>query len=323
MKTHQKAESIAKMGGVDNSPLPLTKNSEVCTVLTCLPEKAVVDFANGIDVVRDHIRVQEKRSGIKARLFDGFNGSAHSRQASINASLADGLEASLLWLENLSGEVAKTNYAVAQVTQRVAKIQGLVIKNANYSRKTREMVHALNTRFSAKCEEIDAKLNQLNIKQKSNDHIDLVFGRWGAGKLNDLPIAARCYAAIEELCWGDFGDCVRFCADHDKRRYVELIEHVTNKATIRMNQDAGIKALARLQFEEWITPQFNADEASIPEIGEAVLYLADWSTDTSAPFVNSIVVASSHTSNYVPFIFDANRLAKSMVNEVFQNRVIL
>lgn len=31
-------------------------DNRVCQVLTCLPEKFVVDFANGIDVAQEHIR---------------------------------------------------------------------------------------------------------------------------------------------------------------------------------------------------------------------------------------------------------------------------
>ncbi|HGX9587058.1 TPA: chemotaxis protein, partial [Escherichia coli] len=30
-------------------------DNRVCQVLTCLPEKFVVDFANGIDVAQEHI----------------------------------------------------------------------------------------------------------------------------------------------------------------------------------------------------------------------------------------------------------------------------
>ncbi len=37
-------------------------DNRVCQVLTCLPEKFVVDFANGIDVAQEHIRTAGERT---------------------------------------------------------------------------------------------------------------------------------------------------------------------------------------------------------------------------------------------------------------------
>ncbi len=37
-------------------------DNRVCQVLTCLPEKFVVDFANGIDVAQEHIRTTGERT---------------------------------------------------------------------------------------------------------------------------------------------------------------------------------------------------------------------------------------------------------------------
>lgn len=41
-------------------------DNRVCQVLTCLPEKFVVDFANGIDVAQEHIRTagEPRSSGV-------------------------------------------------------------------------------------------------------------------------------------------------------------------------------------------------------------------------------------------------------------------
>ena len=69
---------------------PVTSTSEICQILTCLPERFVVDFANGIDVARDHVRVQKGRGDFLARCYDGFTGKSVKRQAEVNASLIDG-----------------------------------------------------------------------------------------------------------------------------------------------------------------------------------------------------------------------------------------
>ncbi len=46
-------------------------DNRVCQVLTCLPEKFVVDFANGIDVAQEHIRTAGERTFFR-RLKEGL-----------------------------------------------------------------------------------------------------------------------------------------------------------------------------------------------------------------------------------------------------------
>ncbi|EFH3393103.1 diguanylate cyclase regulator RdcB family protein, partial [Escherichia coli] len=72
-------------------------DNRVCQVLICLPEKFVVDFANGIDVAQEHIRTAGERTFFR-RLKEGLTGEGAARQNAINASLAQGVEASLRWL---------------------------------------------------------------------------------------------------------------------------------------------------------------------------------------------------------------------------------
>ena len=82
---------------------------------TCLPEKFVVDFANGIDVAQEHIRTAGERTFFR-RLKEGLTGEGAARQNAINASVAQGLEASLRWLTELTTSLATTNYAITRET---------------------------------------------------------------------------------------------------------------------------------------------------------------------------------------------------------------
>lgn len=90
-------------------------DNRVCQVLTCLPEKFVVDFANGIDVAQEHIRTAGERTFFR-RLKEGLTGEGAARQNAINASLAQGVEASLRWLTEMTTSLATTNYAITRVT---------------------------------------------------------------------------------------------------------------------------------------------------------------------------------------------------------------
>ncbi|MCH6810635.1 hypothetical protein BEC58_04105 [Escherichia coli] len=103
-------------------------DNRVCQVLTCLPEKFVVDFANGIDVAQEHIRTAGERTFFR-RLKEGLSGEGAARQNAINASLAQGVEASLRWLTELTTSLATTNYAIKAdrlITERLVQALGLV-----------------------------------------------------------------------------------------------------------------------------------------------------------------------------------------------------
>ncbi len=88
-------------------------DNRVCQVLTCLPEKFVVDFANGIDVAQEHIRTAGERTFFR-RLKEGLTGEGAARQNAINALLAQGVEASLRWLTEMTTSLATTNYAITR-----------------------------------------------------------------------------------------------------------------------------------------------------------------------------------------------------------------
>ncbi|EFO0064995.1 DUF932 domain-containing protein [Escherichia coli] len=91
-------------------------DNRVCQVLTCLPEKFVVDFANGIDVAQEHIRTTGERTFFR-RLKEGMTGEGAARQNAINASLAQGVEASLRWLTEMTTSLATTNYAIKHTSR--------------------------------------------------------------------------------------------------------------------------------------------------------------------------------------------------------------
>ncbi len=117
-------------------------DNRVCQELTCLPEKFVVDFANGIDVAQEHIRTAGERTFFR-RLKEGLSGEGAARQNAINASLAQGVEASLRWLTELTTSLATTNYAITQVNDRVSSLVSDTARLAHYSADTREQLLTL------------------------------------------------------------------------------------------------------------------------------------------------------------------------------------
>lgn len=293
----------------------ISSNASLCEVLTCLPEKFVVDFANGIDVARDHIRVQQNRTGYFSSLYDGFSGQAARRQIEINASLADGVEGALTWLTELTESLAKSNFALAKVNDRVATIYGAVTALADYSVDTRNRLADLSRSLNARVDQLSSEIARVAFEQRAERQLDHVFNRWAAGRFGTFSYAGRCYSALEELRWGVFGD---FCRNSKGTRvHEEFLDDLTNRVIRQLVAEKGAcQAGGRAPVDEWIT--FPSGRNSIPGATEALAYIGDWSEPEQHPFVFTVSQPPQALPLAVPRLWSTERLAEALVSEVFE-----
>ncbi|WP_295451246.1 diguanylate cyclase regulator RdcB family protein [uncultured Thiodictyon sp.] len=295
-----------------NTLLPIAADAEICKILQCLPEKFVVDFANGIDVAHDHIRVQHARSGFGARLYDGFTGRDRRRQTEINASLIDGVEASIKWLNELSMSLAKSNLALTQVKNRIAMIQGAFVKLANHSADTRQQLEALSLELARRCRHLEQEIMRVDSVQRANIHIDLVFSKWEAGRFASFSLSGRCYAALEELRWGAFGDFFRDGVMLERSTHLEILR---NRAIIQLAKDARNTPTSRIDIRQWFNQP--TGRGVLPDATGALAYMGDWSRCDQEPFVYASLHFPDDLPLPVPRICSAERLTEALVAEVF------
>ncbi len=298
----------------------ITPDSPVCQILSSLPEKFVVDFANGIDVTRDHLRVQRERTSVFARLYDGFTGQGARRNAAIQASLADGVEASLKWLCELSESVAQSNWAITQVNDRVTALTGNVAQLAHYSADTRLQLQELAHRLDARMQGMAQEIARIDFIQKAQLNMDATFDKWAAGRFVALSPAARCYASLEELRWGALGD---YCRNYPgQRQSRDFMQMVVDRATKQLATDAGIGLQTSAEMATvWLTaPPVRPGNAG-DDLQQALSYLADRMDTDTAPFVNS-ATQQRPVNLTVPLIAQARRIAGTMTQEVFSLEVI-
>lgn len=301
---------------------PVAPDSQLCQTLSCLPEKFVVDFANGIDVVRDHLRLQRERTGFFDRIYDGFTGQGARRQAEINGSLADGVEASLQWLCELSESQARSNFAIAQVNDRVTALMGHVTRLAHYSADTRERLHELTRRLDVRLHDMQQEIARLDFIQKAQLNVDATFSKWAAGRFAGVSPAARCYAALEELRWGALGDYWRspHCNPRQGREFLYMVTDIATKqlaADVAVSLDAAPEMVA-----VWLAERPNKRNDGSDDIRQALAYLAEGMTAEAAPFVRSSVQRTARLPSAVPLIAKARRLAEAMVCEVFPKEAV-
>ncbi len=84
-------------------------DNRVCQVLTRLPENLWL-ISQTESMLHRSISARPERTFFR-RLKEGLTGEGAARQNAINASVAQGLEASLRWLTELTTSLATTNYA--------------------------------------------------------------------------------------------------------------------------------------------------------------------------------------------------------------------
>ena len=294
----------------------ITPDSPLCQTLICLPEKFVVDFANGIDVARDHLHVQRERTGFFARMYDGFTGQGTRRQTQINASLADGVEASLQWLCELSESLAHSNWAIAQVNDRVTMLTGSVARLANYSADTREQLQALAHRLDTRMQGMEQDIARIDFIQKAQLNVDTSFNKWTAGRFAALSPAARCYATLEELRWGALGDYCR-SSYSGQRQCRDFMHMVADRATAQMAADAVISLQTPAEMSTvWLTAPPTKPGNSAEDLRNAVAYMADGMNVSKSPFVSAAALQRP-PSLAVPLIAYSRRVAEALVQEVF------
>lgn len=291
----------------------ITENDEVFKVLTCLPEKFVVDFANGIDVTQDHLRVQRSRGDIFARLYDGLTGKGKRRQDEVNANLAQGVEGALTWLTELTGSMAKSNLALAQVNDRVTALIEDTARIACYSADTRECLDILATQLHERCQKVEEELRRVDFTQRAALNLDEVFNRWKAGCFKHFSLAGRCYAALEELRWNDYGDFCRAQLGSD--RVARFQEDLRNRLVIQLAADLGQKPGGRVAMDEWLLQPQGRDV--LADAQAALAYLGDGACVERQPFVFTVSQSAKPLPLEIPRLCSAERLGGALVIEVF------
>jgi hypothetical protein len=270
----------------------------------------VVDFANNIMVAKDHIREQQKPSGLFKRLLGGISGKGQRRQTEVNASLTESVDASLQWLTELTDSVAQSTHTLSLVQRRVSSLTENTAAIANYSADTRDMLGHLETRLSGKLSSLEQKVDLIDLKQAAQLNLERVINRWEAGRFNCFSLAGRSYVALEELYWGEFGD---LCRQLPVDEHQPFLDDLKNRVQIQLAKDAKLDQSQRLPLMDWQSwPEQSAADAR-----EAIMWLADRATPERSPMTVAICQQPEKLPGTVPLRCSAKRIADALVPEVF------
>ncbi|HCR3437443.1 diguanylate cyclase regulator RdcB family protein [Morganella morganii] len=290
-------------------------DNEACQVLACLPEKFIVDLANGIDIVQDHLRVQKNRSFF-TRVKEKLCGQSSSRQHAINSTLVDGVEASMMWLTELTSSLATTNYALTQVNDRVTSLVNDTVMIAQYSADTREQLNVLSLQVNQKLSHLEQQLHRVDMLQRGQLHLEQIFSSWSAGRYSALSLAGRCYVALEELRWGAFGDVIRHGDTHQASQLIDILK---NKALAQLATDHNSLVSTRHDTQSWLS--WNTDMIQQNDWLDTLNWMADWCTEDTHPVIWSTTQKYDDLPLRMPRLCSAERISTSMVDEMFSQEV--
>lgn len=293
----------------------IIQQTKIEHILECIPEKFIVDLVNGIDIVNDHIRVQ-KQTGFFARLYQGLNGSSHIRQTEINALLNNNVKSSLVYLRELTELHAHCNLAINTVNNKIDSLLLGFDQLVNYTNDIKQQLTSLAHQMNNRCSIIEQEITRIDFNLRAHQHLDKIFYKWSAGRYSSFSLAGRCYAAMEELYWGDFGD---YCRSHSADSKNDFIEQLINRAISQLATDAGCKVSSRLNTYDWLTQPNSYDV--LPDASDTLAYMGDWSGDMHAPFVYAISQQPEELPLTVPLISSPTRIIEALVTDIFEERI--
>lgn len=264
-----------------------------------LKEKALVDFVNGIEVIDDHIRFQEKTNAtFFGRIWSDLTGESHLRQNTINQHVNQSLDSISNWLQFLENVQIESDLAIAKVSEKLAETRtGVMRLNAKHNELAKQVELLIMTfdKLENRFDELSAKLEQVDAGRLASQHLDSVFDKWEAGRLNHYPVLIRLHLVFDELYWGDFGN---YCRKYNLEKEIKrLIEQAKNKTLIQLKKDlkeSGIDPKQAWTWQEWLS---NEIESLNSDYRELLAYLTN---DANA--------------DLTPMLWTVNRLANGYID---------
>lgn len=288
-------------------------SEEVARAVPNLPDKFIVDFANSIDIIHDHVRVQRKRTGIFNRCVDAFTGNGARRQAEVNASVSMALEGAFELLQDMTDSLAETNFAVVKVNERVNDLCQHVRAVAGYAKETRDQLEQLRQSVNERFSHMEARIAHIDWKYEAHKQLEVVMCKWLEGNYRAFPAAQRCYLAMEELRWGTFGD---FCRNNDGPERNGLLIMLRGRLKERLQHELKFSALnERRPAALWMEAPPAC--APAPDCEEAIAYLGDWWSPDGQPLAYTVSQCPEKLPPGFPRLFSVEQFADRFMGEIF------
>ena len=267
-----------------------------------LSTKAMVDLINGIDVVRDHLRVAEKTNAKFSRRFlAAITGETQARMTRVSAILLEGQEATTDWLKDIEAGLAKNRLATTIVANNLHALKRRLDRSDNATSELRETLRVATTRFEQKIEALEGRMLLSEQRDAAELQRDVIFARWSNANCFNYPPIAVSLSIASDLWWGELGSYVR--AETSAKQRSDFLE-------ITLLRMAELVALAGDTTTKRLFPR-DAVLAPLEKVSvlerEAMQLLALPNIVTHTPLLN-LIANQTQSVEALPILFSASGL---------------
>lgn len=277
--------------------------------LKCSNEKFVVDFAQGMGVVRQSWHSQQSKSFYENLCGQLITQYQDSQQGLGTVFTSDSMTA-IAWLSEFIAHLEPSYVATKLVYERLMQLEQTTISVGGDDLDGHAQRDKLRAQLEFKMEQVENRLQTVNLMEYGRLHYEQVLTRWNSGQYYPFSPAGRCYAALQELYWGAFGEAILLCDMGQKNL---LIEEVRAGFIDKLASEVGASPHTRHYYHQWLTTPFSS---GVLEYKEALAWLGDSCNIDQHPVSYSVTQAWRGIALGMPRICSAVRLGNALVDEL-------
>lgn len=276
--------------------------------LKCSHEKFVVDFAQGIGVVRQPWHSQQSKS-----FYENLRGQViaqyHDPLRGLDSLFGPHSVTAFVWLAELITRLEPGYLAIRRINERLMQLEQTSLSTHIDSLDGKIHRKKLCAQLAFKIEQTENRLQNVDMIEYARVHYEKVFTCWSYGHYLPFSPAGRCYAALQELCWGEFGEAILLCNPAQKAC---LIEEVRARVIDKLASEVNASCNTRHYYHEWLT---TPSSPGVLEYKEALAWLGDVSNIDQQPISYSVTQTWRGIALGMPRICSAIRLGGALVDE--------
>ena len=254
-----------------------------------LTEKAIIDLINGLEVVGDHLRCQSTQPLVE-RIWHALTGRASREQYLIDINLKTGQEAITAWVQDIQAFQAKSDLALAVVTEKLTETRTALGRQAARQSGLEKALIQMQQHLDG----LTQRVEEIEARGKAQDQRDILLSRWEETQGRVVSPLIQVFLTIDELWWGDFG---RYCRPAQDTENVKTLV----KLTCRKIAERLATGLEYTAFYDFIAVETLLSSVAriTDEQRELVCYLADRGTADRNPLFQAIARSAQGETDIV------------------------
>ena len=255
-------------------------------------EKAVVDVANGLEVVDDHLRFRDENPrSFLGRAWDLVTGASARRQQTVDRGVQGVLRGMNEWLQGLQAAQAESDIALMRVATRLQETRQGVMRLQEQHQELRDEVAELSRRLVDHVASTEDRLSDLqqamvieSARSRAEHAVAVAKERWRSRKFEKVPRLVRLLLAANDLYWGRFGAFLRLKGPDD-RDACDLIDHARDMLANMADDFAAGEERESVIVDLWLD---QLRDAALPtDWRDAIAYLLDDASPGDQPLAVS------------------------------------